>query len=148
MALAGNTRSYRSQARPSSRTAIANTAKTPAATPTTAPRTSLEIFSETSALASSISSRTSVAARSEMSWIADAIWGEALSRSSGAKALEDEGEGDAAQEGGAEQDLGPGLGFGVAEARVAGGRRERGVDLRDGLGLAGGGLGLGLRGIA
>jgi hypothetical protein len=71
-----------------------------------------------------------------------------LSRSSGAKALEDEGEGDAAQEGGAEQDLGPGLGFGVAEARVDGGRRERGVDLRDGLGLAGGGLGLGLRGIA
>src|SRR5688500_1980910 len=84
---------------------------TPAAVPTTAPRTSLLTFSETSALASSISSRTSSVARSEISWTAEAIWGELSCEPFGggrsaAKALDEKGEGDAAHEGGADQDLG------------------------------------------
>src|SRR4051794_22219686 len=82
-------------------------AKMPAAVPTTAPRTSLLTFSATSALASSISSRTSRLARSEISWTAAAIWGPSSGcPGSGAKALDQEGEGDAAQEGGADEDLG------------------------------------------
>src|SRR4029453_13156494 len=84
-----------------------NTANTPAAVPTTAPRTSLVTFSVISALASSISSRTSRLARSGISLTAVAIWGPASGfPGSGAKALDQEGEGDAAQERGADEDLG------------------------------------------
>src|SRR5436309_15836039 len=80
------------------------TANTPAAAAMTTARMSLLIFSETSALASSISSRISRDARSEMSWTAAAICGEESLRS-GAKALEQEGEGDSTQERRPDEDL-------------------------------------------
>src|SRR4051812_37075864 len=113
-----------SQARPSSRMTRPKMAKTPAAAPTAVPRRILVIFSETSALASSISSRTRTLARSEISWTAAAIWGPSSGcPGSGAKALDEEGEGDAAHEGRADEEL---------DGRPPGGRADAG-DGRSGL---------------
>src|SRR5436190_9567217 len=80
--------------------------KIPAAAPMITPLTRRLIFCWTSAFASSISSRMSVVARSEISWTAAGMlcaWGCPLSS---AKAPQDDGQGDAAHEGGADEQLG------------------------------------------
>src|SRR3982750_2269513 len=98
---------------------------------------SLLIFSEISALASSISSRMSRDARSEMSWTAAAICGEESSRS-GAKALDQEGEGDSTQDRRPDEALGGRTALRRLAAEVLG-RRRREDRVEVGLPVAGGG---------